>query len=159
MVQAPKTSGKKPRKFDAAHKLIAARKNKQFGKAFRAVPFWKRVIFLPQCLRNLERCKAKEVGVEFICGKCGKCKVFFILKRADELGYLGVFVLKILKRIKPKAVVGVACYYEGRLGFEECSKAKLPAQFVPLLRDGCANTDVVLDDVFKIMESIEKRDE
>ena len=50
------------------------------------------------------------------------------------------------------AVLGVACSLEGALGSLECERAGIPVQFIPLLRDGCADTDVDLDTVLETLE-------
>jgi hypothetical protein len=123
------------------------------------MPFDSRIILLPQCLRNLEHCQAKEKGNQYLCARCGQCKIDGIHQLAEELGYRGVFVLKggravsqILNLVKPGAVIGVACHYEGAMGLTECEQHDVPAQFVPLLRDGCVDTDVDLEEVEEIMK-------
>ena len=90
------------------------------------------------------------------------CAAGAIWKRAKELGYIGVFMLKggravgaLLEERKPKAVLGVACDYEGALGILECEKAGAAVQFVPLTRDGCSETDVDIDEVTAVLEAIE----
>ena len=81
------------------------------------------------------------------------------MERAEQLGYAGVKILKggsavakLIEEMKPKAVLGVACNFEGALGILECERKGVIVQFVSLLRDGCADTDVELDEVFEMME-------
>jgi len=125
---------------------------------FAQVPFKDRIVILPQCLRSLE-CPARFSSVDGArCVGCGKCKIFEITKKANELGYKGVyiapgggFVRRIIKKIKPKAVLGVACPSEVNLGMLEVSTKGIPCQGVILLKTGCVNTDVDLDLVFETM--------
>ena len=140
-------------------KALTLRKNKEFALAFSRTAYSERLVLLPQCLRCTAQCQAEEKGAELVCKRCGACKVAAIAERAEELGYLGVCMLKggsavanVVERLKPKGVLGVACHFEGVLGILECDRLGIPVQFVPLLRDGCADTDVDLDEVLEALE-------
>jgi len=139
-------------------KAIVIRKNKESASSFSRIPFEERVVFLPQCLRKVENCKAKEIASGYVCGSCGSCTIGRVIKEAGRLGYRGVYVLKggravsrILDEEKPLGVVGVACDYEGTLGVLECEKRKIPVQFVPLSRDGCFETDVDFEEIKSVL--------
>ena len=138
---------------------ITVRKNKEYALEFSRTACHERVIFLPQCLRSTEKCAAEEHAAEYICRKCHACKIADIVERADELGYAGVRILKggsalsrLLEEMQVKAVLGVACGLEGALGMLECEHRGVAVQFITLLRDGCADTDVDLDEVLETME-------
>ena len=140
-------------------KALSLRKNKEYALAFSRTAYSERLVLLPQCLRCTAQCQAEEKGAELICKRCGACKAAAIAERAEELGYLGVCMLKggtavakLVERLKPKGVLGVACHFEGVLGVLECERLGIPVQFVALLRDGCADTDVDLDEVLEAME-------
>ena len=144
--------------FDELCKAIVIRKNKECALRFSEVPFHKRIVFLPQCLRRPDRCKAKEDASGYICAECGACAINTIIKNARRLCYAGVYVLKggravvrILDEQKPLAVVGVACQFEGALGVMECEKKKIPVQFVALSTDGCFQTEVDLEEVESVL--------
>ena len=144
---------------DELNRLIAAKKNRKMEKAFAATPYSQRVIFVPQCLRNIEKCKAKEVGSYYICAECGGCKVSDISKRSKSLGYKALYILKggrtvenLIKELKPKAILGVACFFEGVQGMELSQKNNIVVQFVPLTKDGCVATDLDLEELFKTLE-------
>lgn len=127
--------------------------------SFSQVPFQDRVIILPQCLRDLE-CPAKFSSVEGAkCIGCGRCKIKEIDDKAKELGYKGTyiapgggFVKRILKKVMPKAVIGVGCPYEVNWGLLEVSNKGIPCQGVILLKSGCVTTDVDLNMVYETME-------
>ncbi len=138
---------------------FAEKKNREHARAFAAVPFAERIVFVPQCMRATGRCRAEEKGAEYICTRCGGCSVAPIARRAMELGYMGLKILKggsavarHVEKMKPRAVLGLACQYEGALGIFECERLGVAVQFVPLLRDGCADTDVELEKVFAVLE-------
>lgn len=142
--------------FNVDKTLIQLR-NRLFKASFSSVPPKERVLFLPQCLRNME-CPAK-LGVNGImCTPCEKeCAVGEIKKEAEELGYKvfiatgGGLVKRIISNSRPKAVVGVACGPEVKLGSDMLSKYKVPGEGVMLLRDGCVNTIVDMVELREIL--------
>ncbi|MBN1355676.1 DUF116 domain-containing protein [bacterium] len=137
---------------------VTSRKNKEYAVPFSRTEFHERLVLLPQCLRSTENCVAEEKSAEYVCARCRSCKIAQIIDRAEELGYLGVRILKggsavahILAEVAPRAVLGIACMFEGAIGILECEKAGIAVQFIPLLRDGCADTDVDITEVLEIM--------
>jgi hypothetical protein len=140
-------------------RAIASRKNKEHALDFARTPYSERMVFVPQCLRAVGRCRAEERAAEYVCGSCGECKIAAVVERAGRLGYMGVRILKggsavsrVLDELRPAAVLGVACGFEGAVGMLECERQGIAVQFVPLLRDGCADTDVDIGDVLDAME-------
>jgi hypothetical protein len=122
---------------------------------FKNIPINQRTLFLPHCLRVADRCKASynEEGLQ--CKRCTKdCKINIITRAAEKMGYKcfvvpgGAMVFNMAKKYQPKGVVAIACYNELREGASRTDmEYKVPFQIVPLRKDGCVNTDVVLDDV------------
>lgn len=144
---------------DELKRKAVEKKNEAMAADFARIPFSERMVFVPHCMRNVESCAAKEMGSYYVCLECGRCKIAPISKKCKELGYKAMFVLKggravekLMKEHRPKAIVGVACFYEGEQGMEQAEKGKAVVQFVPLTKDGCADTDVNLDNVFKVLE-------
>ena len=138
---------------------LIGRKNQEHAEAFARTPYAQRIVFLPQCIRCTAKCQAHEEGAEHICAECGECKAGSIVRRGADLGYMGVRILKggsaitrLVDELKPGAVLGVACHFEGALGILECERLDIPVQCVSLLRDGCADTDVNLDEVLELMD-------
>ena len=143
------------------NKALTAKKNSQMSKVFYGIPYSERVVLVPHCMRNTKLCKAKEMGSYYLCAECGACKIGDISKKTKELGYKALYVLKggkavkkLVEDLKPKAALGVACYFEGVMGMQESEKHGLAVQFVPLTKDGCVDTDVNLEEVFKTLERI-----
>lgn len=138
---------------------ITSRKNKEQALPFSAVPYNERLVILPHCLRATKTCLAEERKAEYACSKCRACKIADIAEKAGELGYMGVKILKggsavsaVLKEMKPRGVLGVACNFEGALGALECERLGIAVQFVGLARDGCADTDVDISEVLQTLE-------
>lgn len=149
---------------EAVNRAITAKKNRKMAAAFDSVPFSGRVLLVPHCMRNIQKCKAKEMGSHYLCVECNACKIGPISKKSRELGYKALYILKggkaiekLATEIQPQAILGVACYFEGVQGLELSEKLNVPVQFVPLTKDGCVDTDVVLDEVFAVMARSSKK--
>ena len=116
-----------------------------------------RIILLPQCMRGPECATRCDPIIGYECKRCGRCDIGRIAKAAEKYNFKvfvvpgGSFVRKILKSYKPHACLGVACYNELAEAMQEISKI-VPVQGVPLLRDGCYDTKVDVDEVIGKME-------
>lgn len=146
--------GIKPENID---RLYIELKNSIHEDLFRRTDPKHKLVFLPQCLRNARTCRAVLGPTGWACRKCSghrTCKVFRIKEKAEGLGYRvfivpgGSMVMKIMEKLKPKAVLGVGCIKELVMAAEEI---KVPAQGIALLRDGCVNTDVSVREVFRLL--------
>lgn len=141
------------------YKAFTDKQNKSQQKKFSSIPFDKRIVFAPHCMRNTAVCTAVEKDSYYICGECGGCTLNKISKLAKELGYQAMFIVKggrALKKLSeehsPKAVVGIACYYEGELGFKIFKDSDITVQYIPLTKDGCASTDTDIEHVEEILK-------
>ena len=141
------------------NKKYTIEKNKKYFEKFAKIPASKKIIFVPQCLRNIKKCKAKELGSYYLCVECGGCKIAKIVKMAKENGFMGLRILKggsivkkMVKELNPGSILGVACYFEGTQGIKICEKNKIPVYFYPLSKDGCEDTDVDLDNLTKLIK-------
>lgn len=145
--------GMKPENID---KLYVEIKNDFYREAFRKISPTKKIVFLPQCLRN-PNCKAKITKLGYGCTGCGnrnKCKVYTIKDKAEYIGYKvfitpgGSMVVNIIKKFKPGAILGIACMKEIVMAMENIP---MPGQAIRLTKDGCVNTDVKMSDVMGIL--------
>lgn len=131
-------------------------RNKLLEPRFLEVPCSERILFLPHCLRNVNKCKAQygEEGLE--CLGCGNCKIAKMRQMAKVLGYRGCFVtpggsmvVNLIKKYRPRAVVGVACNDEINMAVDKLrEEGNIPTQAVMLMRAGCKDTDVNLEEVW-----------
>ena len=131
---------------------------------FKRTHYEDRLLFLPQCLRNSKKCKA-ELGEEgWVCKKCGSCKIPLLIDEAEKYGYANTFIVpggsmvgKLIKKYTPKAVVGVGCFDEVNMAIDQLKGSKIAPQGVCLLRAGCKDTDVSVDEVKEKISSINKK--
>jgi hypothetical protein len=143
---------------EQVYKAFTDKQNKSQQKKFSSVPFNKRIVFAPHCMRNTAVCTAYEKDSYYICRECGGCTIGKISGLVKELGYMGLFTVKggrtlakLAEEHKPAAVVGIACYFEGELGFNLFKNTDMVVQYVPLTKDGCANTDADFEEIKKIL--------
>ncbi|MGC9020420.1 MAG: DUF116 domain-containing protein [Candidatus Methanodesulfokora sp.] len=112
----------------------------------------RKALFLPHCSRKHmdSRCKAvfDESVPSYICQRCSSdCLVRAAVEMAEERGYDvyivpgGSCIPKIIER-GYDAVVGVACGMELKLA---SSFLKIPAQGIPLIKNGCSHTKFDLE--------------
>ena len=124
-------------------------KNKELKKDF--LNSKKRALFLPHCCRKYidSRCKAKydSKTATYVCGHCSNdCIVNKVTKIAKKHNY-SIFILpgsscveKIMKNFTFGGIIGVACINEMKLAAKYLKKFKIPAQGVPLIKNGCSET-------------------
>lgn len=140
-------------------------RNKLNEFRYRTVPFNERILFLPQCLRVADFCKAPVTDEGFdlsACKNCEaaeRCQVNALKKMAEEKGYMkiavapgGSMVHKIIEKYNPKAVLGVCCYNEAVMALDKLKGTKIGAQSVLLMKEGCKDTQVNVDEVKEKLE-------
>lgn len=123
-----------------------------------AIPFHRRLMLLPHCLKNAEGCPAEydEFGLD--CKKCGACEVGDFRTKAEQLGYKVLvsegtpIVLKIIVSGHIDAIVGVACLNVLEKAFDKVLLAGIPCVATPLLSSNCKNTSVDNDWVFESID-------
>lgn len=126
-----------------------------------AVPYNRRLLLLPHCLKHAEGCPAEydEFGLD--CEKCGACSIADYKVRAEQLGYKVLvaegspIVLKIIVEGYVDAIVGVACLNVLEKAIDKVLLAGVPSWAVPLHSGDCKNTS--LDEAW-VWEILEKYD-
>jgi geranylgeranyl pyrophosphate synthase len=122
-----------------------------------SVPFERRLLLLPHCLKHAEGCPADydEFGLD--CRRCGACRIADFRTRAEELGYKVLvaegspIVLKIIVGGYVDAIVGVACLNVLEKAIDKILLAGIPCMAVPLLSSDCRNTSVDEDRVLDMI--------
>jgi geranylgeranyl pyrophosphate synthase len=116
-----------------------------------AIPFERRILLLPQCLRSKDQCPAEIDEIGLLCEECGGCPTGDLQAMAEELGYVVLVaegttvVTKLLETGKVDAVIGVSCLSALERSFPHAAAAAIPGVAIPLVGDGCDRTQVDLD--------------
>jgi len=120
--------------------------------------YQRKIVLLPQCLRNSD-CHARcDPLYGFICLKCGQCDIGEIMKEAEKRDFKvfvipgGSFVKKIFTEYQPTSCIGVACPIELSESMQKTSV--IPSQGVFLINDGCFETKVNIRDVVEKMDLV-----
>lgn len=118
-----------------------------------------RILIVPQCLRNVN-CPARlNSSTGIACKECGMCVIKDVKEEAKRLGYGfyivpgGSFVERIVRAVRPKAALGVACARDLNMGMHGISRTKCAVQGVSLIKDGCVNTEIDVKELFRKMRS------
>lgn len=141
---------------DVIDQMLITIRNNLYGAAYADVPYAKRAVFLPQCLRD-PRCPAPLSAEGIQCVGCGRCGIAAVKKEAEDLGYLffiapgSTLIKRMVKKYRPEAVLGVGCFMEVKEGTEMMASVGLPVQAIPLLRDGCVDTRVNVGELIKAL--------
>lgn len=122
--------------------------NAAWADVVAAAPYRRRLLLLPQCLRDTEGCEGEIDEFGLVCGHCGRCPIHAFQAEAERLGYVVLVaegttvVTSLIESGKIDAIVGVSCLAVLERVFPYMEAAAIPGVAVPLLRDGCAETCV-----------------
>ena len=116
-----------------------------------ATPYNRRIFLLPQCLRNVTKCKAQQDELGLLCSECGSCSISGYLREAENLGYVALvtegttITTRLIESGKVDAVIGVGCMEVLQKMFASVSKYSIPSIGIPLITCGCVDTTADAD--------------
>ena len=122
-----------------------------------SVPFQRRLLLLPKCLRVEDRCPAQFDEFGLLCKQCGLCSIQELQKEAERLGYAvlvaegSAIVMAILQTGKIDAIIGVSCLSVLEKAFPYVESAAIPGVAIPLLQSDCKDVTVDLDWVWEVI--------
>src|SRR3954462_2017813 len=125
--------------------------NEMWREQLAGVPFERRLLLLPNCLRVESKCPAPFDEFGLLCKQCGLCSIQDLQAEAERLGYAvlvaegSAIVMSLIQTGKIEAIVGVSCLSVLERAFPYMEAAAIPGVAVPLLQDDCIDTTVDLD--------------
>ncbi len=117
------------------------------------VPYERRLLLLPKCLRVEEHCPAPFDQFGMLCKECGLCSIEDLTREAEALGYAvliaegSAIVTAMVETGKIDAIVGVSCLNVLEKCFPHMERVAIAGMSIPLLQDDCIDTNVDLDQV------------
>jgi len=129
--------------------------NEVWRETVAAIPYEKRLLLLPKCLRSSSECPASFDDLGLLCEYCGRCPIGELKSQAERLGYAVLVaegspvVMSLIETGQIEAVVGASCLSVLERVFPYMEAGAVPGVAIPLLRDGCADTSVDLDWVWE----------
>jgi len=134
--------------LDCRNLIIVLIGNEVWRDTMAAIPFERRILLLPKCLRSFRECPAEIDEFGLLCKECGRCPIGELQAEAEDLGYVVLIaegttvVTKLLESGKVDAVVGVSCMDTLERSFPHMSADAIPGMAIPLFFDGCVDTQV-----------------
>jgi geranylgeranyl pyrophosphate synthase len=122
--------------------------NELWRETLAAVPFERRLLMIPKCLRVEAKCPAPFDEFGLLCKSCGLCSIQDLEYEAEKLGYAALvaegsaIVMSLIQTGKIDAIVGVACIPVLERAFPYMEAAAVPGVAIPLLQDDCIDTAV-----------------
>ncbi len=126
-----------------------------------------RILLLSHCMRPSQTCPGRfnKEGLQCPADCVNECVIRNLRRVAADLGFLGVCIaaggaqaLRFVKEKKPRGIVAVACDKELEEGVQSVGKLEQDLEelpiilVVPLLKDGCVDTEVNEDEVVRVMK-------
>jgi len=125
--------------------------NELWREQLAAVPFERRLLLMPKCLRVESKCPAPFDEFGLLCKQCGLCSIQDLQNEAERLGYAvlvaegSAIVMSLIQTGQIEAIVGISCLSVLERSFPYMEAAAIPGVAVPLLQDDCIDTTVDLD--------------
>lgn len=111
-----------------------------------SVPYNRRILLLPHCLKNSALCKGQQDEMGLLCSECGNCIISGLLREAENLGYVALVTegttvtARLIESGKVDAVIGIGCMEVLQKMFVSVSRFAIPSIGIPLLSCGCTDT-------------------
>jgi geranylgeranyl diphosphate synthase type II len=121
------------------------------------IPYERRLLLLPKCLRVEEHCPAPFDEFGLLCKECGLCSIQDLTAEGERLGYAvlvaegSAIVRQMVETGRIDAVVGVSCLNVLERSFPHMEAAAVPGIAIPLLNDDCIDCTVDLDWVWDVI--------
>lgn len=128
---------------------------------FLAIPFNRRMLLLPHCLKHAEGCPAEYTQFGLDCERCGACSIADYKVRAEQLGYRVLVaegspvVLRIIVSGYIDGILGVACLNVLEKAIDKVLIAGVPSYAVPLHSGDCLNTTLDQAWVWEVLDKYE----
>ncbi len=137
------------------HYTAVCLNNEMWRETLAEIPYERRLLLMPKCLRVEEKCPAPFDEFGLLCKQCGLCSIQDFQNEAERLGYAvlvaegSAIVMSLIQTGQIEAIVGISCLPVLERTFPYVEAAAIPSIAVPLLQDDCINTTVDIDWVWE----------
>ena len=131
--------------------------NEIWRETLAAIPYERRLLLLPKCLRIESKCPAPFDEFGLLCKQCGLCSIQDFQAEAEKLGYAvlvaegSAIVMSLIQTGQIEAIVGVSCLSVLERSFPYMEAAAIPGIAIPLLQDDCIDVTVDLEWVWDVI--------
>ena len=139
--------------------VMVAVSNEFWQPIMDEIPFNRRLFLLPHCLSDRNVCAGNYDSIGLNCAGCGNCDIHSLKLQAETLGY-SVIVAEGTSSVLMKvldgdadAIFGVACLDSLEKSFQRIVELGVPHLAVPLLKDGCVDTQAEISLIRKMIST------
>lgn len=131
--------------------------NEIWREQLAGVPYERRLLLMPKCLRVEDKCPAPFDEFGLLCKQCGLCSIQDLQEEAEKLGYAvlvaegSALVMSLIQTGKIEAIVGVSCLSVLEKAVPYMESAAIPGIAIPLLQDDCKDTTVDIEWVWDVL--------
>jgi geranylgeranyl diphosphate synthase, type II len=131
--------------------------NEAWREQLASIPYDRRLLLLPKCLRVEDKCPAPFDEFGLLCKQCGLCTIQDLQEEAEKLGYPvliaegSAIVMSLIQTGKIDAIVGVSCLSVLERAFPYMEAAAVPGIAIPLLQDDCKDTTVDTEWIWEVL--------
>ncbi len=124
-----------------------------------AIPYEKRLLLLPHCMRHSGACPAQYDPEGLQCEHCGLCELGVLKAEAESLGCHVMIaegspiVMQWILSGKADAILGIGCLRSLERAFEKLQLAGIPAMAVPLHEALCKDSTTDIDRVREMIQT------
>lgn len=124
-----------------------------------SVPYHRRLLLLPHCMRNSAICGARYTAEGLQCQVCGGCSLGWLGETARAKGYRVLIaegsphVLRLILQGEADALLGVACLNSLEQSLDRVLMAGIPCMAIPLVVDNCRDTASDEDWILEMIET------
>jgi geranylgeranyl pyrophosphate synthase len=128
--------------------LMVEVNNSVWKEVVASVPYDKRILLLPQCLRSSTHCLASVDELGLLCHRCNSCIIPSLQDKAEDLGMITLVaegftpVIGLMESGVVDTVIGIGCLDSLEKAFPLLIRHAVPGIAVPLNRAGCRDTEV-----------------
>jgi geranylgeranyl diphosphate synthase, type II len=132
--------------------------NEAWKKTLSYIPYDRRVLLLPMCLKSHDKCMARQDEFGLICQNCGNCKLGEIQEKAESLGYIVLIaegttvVTTLIRQGSIDCVIGVSCFETLQKALPDMISKATPGIGIPLSISGCKDTKVDISWLYDVLQ-------
>lgn len=125
-----------------------------------SIPYERRLLLLPKCLRDSQHCEGEMDDLGLLCHRCGRCIIPDLQSLADRHGVLSMVaegftsVIELIRQHVVDAVIGVSCLDSLEKAFPLLVSHAVPGIAVALNDGGCKDTHVDTDYVVELLPQL-----
>lgn len=125
--------------------------NEAWTRTLAAVPFGRRLLLLPPCMRAVGECPAAFDELGLVCQRCGRCEIGPLADEAEAMGYAVLVaegtstVTALIEAGQLDGAIGVSCMAALERAFPHMAEQPFPSLAIPLIRDACSATATDMD--------------